>query len=405
MANNVTPTSLLNRIKGQPQQVVSKLVDYIPEKVLLNPNVKIADTSMGGGHYLKEVIDRRLNAGMSREDAVRNLYGFESNTVYLNHARWKLDLQDVNLAILKSQDLNKLGMKFGAIITNPPYQDSSTNSKSQKLWIDFAMGATELLEDGGYMAFVTPASVIGTTRVPAQFRKKFTTDLCLDFLDHDDGEYFPGVGVKICSWGVHKVKYTGKTEVTSGGVTKVLDIRKTLPTPFHQKVIQDLADKIYDGFKKSGIPYVDLQTIKLSPEPVDNGKHIVYISGRNKFIRTDQELETFGQWKFVASGSATYKQWFVTQDVATGTNFFVPVNGPEEGVALGDTLMHPVMRFYLDAWKKTAGYTPALKNKGCLPDIRGIADEDVYEVFGLDEADRKLIADTVQEYKSIERVL
>lgn len=398
-----TPTSLLNRIKAQPRHVVDRLLSHIPRSVLIDPKTKVGDLAMGGGHYLAAVLQMRLDAGIPREEAVKTLYGAESSLVFLNYARWNLDLSDIYLEFSKAEELPEFTGELKVVIGNPPYQDSSTNCKSKKLWMEITKGAAEKLPDGAYMAMVTPNSIIGSTRVPAMFRELFSTDFSLDFLDHDDGQYFPGVGVDICTWGVRKVPYTGETKVTSGGVTKVIDIRETLPTPFHKKALQDLSEKIFAGFKSSGLPAIDLQSLKADlPEEV-NGPHKVYTSGRNKFYLTNAEGPTFGQWKFVVSGSATYKQWFVTQDVAVGTNYFVPVATAEEGCEIGETLMHPVMRFYLDTWKKTAGYTPAIKNKDCLPDIRGV--EDVYSTFGLDEADRKLIQETFQEYNTIERVL
>jgi hypothetical protein len=184
-----------------------------------------------------------------------------------------------------------------------------------------------------------------------------------------------------------------------------MDVRKELPTPFHKKDNQNLAFKIHDSFKSSDLPFLDLVSLKIDLPVDEEGTHTVYTSGRNKSYKTNSLPPTSGQWKFVVSGSATYKQWFVTQSAVTGTNQYVLVDNPEEGCEIGETLMHPVLRFYLDTWKKTAGYTPAIKNKGCVPDTRGLTYEEVFDVFNLTEEDKKLIFNTVEQYRVIKRVI
>ena len=401
----VIPSSLLNRIGTQPADLVSDLLAYVPREVLINPATRVADLAMGGGDYLAAVLKLRLDAGVPREEAVRTLYGFESNIMYLNRARWSMDLHDANLAILKEQDLDKLRMEFDVIIGNPPYQDSSTNCYSKKLWMQFTFKAYELLKEGGYLALVTPQSFVGVTRVPAAIRKLFTTEGSLLKVNHDHGDRFPGIGVGICSWAVLKKPYNGKTEVTSGATTKTLDIRKELPTPFHKKAILDVVDKIHSRFKESGLPSIPLQKINIDLPADPKGEYTVYTSGRGKKYTTAEKPETEGQWKFVVSGSSSYKQWYVTKSAITGHNFYVPVNSPEEGIAYGETLLHPTMMIYLDLWKRTSGFTPAIKNKDCLPDLRNLSEEQIQAIFKLTPDEQAIVDAHYKQYKEIERVI
>jgi hypothetical protein len=400
-----TPTSLFNRIKTQPEEVVKGLLSYIPFSTLVDPSVKVADLAMGGGDYLASVLKLRMEAGVPREQAVRTLYGFESNIMYLNRARWSMNLHDANLAILKASDLSNLRMEFDVIIGNPPYQDSSTKCYSKKLWMEFTFKSYELLRGGGYLALVTPQSFIGVTRVPATFRKVFTTESSLLKVNHDHGERFPGIGVDICSWAVQKKPYTGSTEVICSGESRILDIRKDLPTPFDKKFKQDLVAKIHTRFKESGLEAINLQRADIDLPADPEGEYTVYTSGRNKNYRTSEKPPTQGQWKFVVSGSASYKQWFVTQSAVTGHNFYVPVDSPEEGLAYGETLSIPEMVIYLDVWKRTSGFTPAIKNKDCLPDLRNLSEKKLQDIFKLTPEEQAVVSSHYKPYKEIERVI
>jgi hypothetical protein len=139
--------------------------------------------------------------------------------------------------------------------------------------------------------------------------------------------------------------------------------------------------------------------------PADDGDYKVYISGRKKFYLTDEVPNNAGKWKVAYGYSATYKGWFVTQDAVAGSHRMVYVDSPEEGIAIGETLLHPVMAFYLDNWRKTAGFTPAIKNKGCLPDIRGLSDSQIQQLFELTDEEWGYIYSAHKAAKELPRVI
>jgi hypothetical protein len=107
----------------------------------------------------------------------------------------------------------------------------------------------------------------------------------------------------------------------------------------------------------------------------------------------------------VFSFSATYKQWFVTDQNVSGTNVYVPVTSVEEGLEIGESLMHPIITYYIDNWRRTAGFCPAIKNNGALPDVRGFSTEDLIDKFELTDEEYEYIQNNHQPYKSLPRVL
>jgi hypothetical protein len=195
------------------------------------------------------------------------------------------------------------------------------------------------------------------------------------------------------------------TEVTEGSNTVAVDLRKELPLIEKNKFGDSLAEKINSIVKRTETKTLDILCEEFNFLPEEGGEHKVYTSGRNKFYLTNSDSESRGKWRVVFSFSATYKGWFVTQDDAEGFNRVVYVSSPEEGIEIGNTLLHPVISFYLDTWRKTAGFTPAIKNQGCLPDIRGLIDEEVKLKFELTDEEYDYIQNSHKPYKSVLRVL
>jgi hypothetical protein len=295
-------------------------------------------------------------------------------------------------------------MKFDVVIGNPPYQDSNNAARNNKLWMKFIFLSLELLKDNGYLSFVTPRSFVGATKIPAQIRKLLSSDYSLLEVNHNADIYFK-VGVKICSWLAVKQPYQESTLVTEGSHSWKINLKKDLPLVRDKFIPNAIAEKIYSIIEKDSTVKLKTVFVDSSLKEKTGGNYRVYYSGRNKFYYSDEKLETHGKWKIAFSFSATYKQWFVTRDDVIKTNRMILVETPEEGVEIGNTFMSPILAFYMDTWRKTAGYTPAIKNKDCLPDIRGMTDQQVKELFELTDEEYGYIIDNHVPYKSIQRVI
>lgn len=295
-------------------------------------------------------------------------------------------------------------MQFDVIIGNPPYQDSSNAAKNNKLWMKFTFLGLSLLKPGGYMSFVTPRSFVGRTLQPAKIRALLTGDYSLLKVNHDADSYFK-VGVDICYWVASKLPYEGVTNVVEGNKGRVIDLREELPLLVAKKQQDGIAEKINEIVKRDSTVRLNSVANEVEFAPAEDGKYKVYTSGRKKFYFTNEVPNNAGQWKVAYGYSATYKGWFVTRDAVAGSHRMVYVETPEEGVAIGETLMHPVMMFYLDNWRKTAGFTPAIKNKGCLPDIRGLTDSQIQQLFELTDEEWAYIYSAHKAAKELPRVI
>ena len=58
-----------------PEELCRKMINMIPLEKLLDNNLKILDPAVGSGNFLDTIIKIRMEHGMSREEAKKNLYG------------------------------------------------------------------------------------------------------------------------------------------------------------------------------------------------------------------------------------------------------------------------------------------------------------------------------------------
>lgn len=103
--------------------------------------------------------------GSTSLDAINNRgWSPEDITVWENDSRHVYAIKCISGIIdtILSKDTKKLielgstGMKFSTILANPPYQ-KGTKSSGNTLWDEFLSIGLELLEDGGYLSFITPS--------------------------------------------------------------------------------------------------------------------------------------------------------------------------------------------------------------------------------------------------------
>ena len=277
-------------------------------------------------------------------------------------------------------------MKFTAILANPPYQNPNSKAKNNKLWTKIVEQHLEMLAPGGDMCEVTPASVLGNTGKGKKFLQLFSTIYNLKLIDYTADDYFTE-GVDICRWHLVNEPYQGKTTVITHGGSFTWDLRDGLPLFGDAALKHSILEKIANS-NHPRIPLKMGQEIA-NDEYVPDGKYEVFKSG-NKVARTNVVPDTGDVLKFIVPFSSSYKKRFVSNGFVGMLNAWCPIASEEEGTRLSKIFDSPIVRFFVENYKRTSGFTPAIKNAE-VPDIADY--ENLSEQFGF----------TTQELNYLER--
>jgi hypothetical protein len=157
-------------------ELVQDVIDKIPLSVWKNPQSKFLDPCMGKGTFLIEIVKRLVYIyGYSQEDAISRVYGYDVWIKYINRSK-RLGLVNVFHKDFLNEEFN---MKFDVIVGNPPYQETHEDGRSKKnalrLWAKFVIHILDknILNENGYLSFVTPSGWAGSSSEVYQKMKNF----------------------------------------------------------------------------------------------------------------------------------------------------------------------------------------------------------------------------------------
>ncbi len=301
----------------------------------------------------------------------RNLTVWESCDSHRNRVKYI----DNNVKVVDSHP----NMKFTAILSNPPYKDDS-KAKNNKLWHKIINQHLPLLVPGGDMCEVTPASVLSITGEGKKFLKLFSTRYNLVEIDYTADQYFTE-SVSICSWHLVNEPYQGKTKVITKEGEFEWDLRNGVPVFGDNVLKQDILLKIANSNHRR-IPLKIGQEIA-TKDYVPDGKYEIYHSSK-KIKRTNVIPTTGDILKFIVPFSSTYKNGgiFISNGYVGMLNCWCPIASEEEGNRLNKIFDLNIIQFYIDNYKKSAGFTASIKN-GEVSDITDY--NNLPEQFGFTE--------------------
>lgn len=184
--------------------LVKIMLDYIPSKFWLNKNIRVLDPCCGNGNF---------GAYCMFKTDLNNLWFYDINQVRLDICK-----QVLNPKNIKNQDFLKLdGEKFDLIMGNPPY--SGGGNKNRSLSNTFIEHSIDLLNDGGFLCFVTPNNWMTYNNNNATLKKLLQNGSFI-VINNDVKKFFPGVGSSFTVFLWQKNVFDNKTIVYNNFLIK-----------------------------------------------------------------------------------------------------------------------------------------------------------------------------------------
>ncbi len=164
-----------------PMNCVRTMIDYVPNELWNRKNIKVFDPCCGNGNF---------GAYCKFKTSIDNIWFNELNPIRFANCKKILNPKHINNGDafhLKGEFLSK----WDLIMANPPY--SGGGNKNRSLSNQFIEYAIELLNDKGYLCFITPNNWM-TYNNDNTTLKKLLTQGSFIVIDNDAKKYFPGIG-------------------------------------------------------------------------------------------------------------------------------------------------------------------------------------------------------------------
>lgn len=263
-------------------------------------------------------------------------------------------------------------MKFDVVLANPPYDGEMEGlDQTKKIWISFAHKCLDLVDDNGYLGFVSPPSWVLSN--DAKLKKVRDRILSCDLQSLRLGiqDQFPSKpGVQIGYLVLKNVPYGGNTQFIDEGTTvsKTIDLRNGLPLNPDEQYRQDLITKIHNA----------------SPN-------------KYKFILNDKkgkDLSAPGVLKVIVNYSKAYyspvntvdNNMPITVDPINNKQGYIPIKTQKEGKFHKSFLHSKAIIWFANNYKRRGqtGFCDAVK-RCAIPQFQTKlwTDQEVYQVLGL----------------------
>jgi len=196
-----------------PMACVKRMIDYIPNDFWKNKNIKVLDPCAGNGNF---------GAYCILKTNEKNIWFNELNEK--RYSNCKSIINPSNLFNKNALSLEKDGKRgWDLVVANPPY--SGGGNKNQSLSNLFIEKSIDLLDDNGYLCFITPNNWMTYNNNNTTLKRLLSEGSFL-IIDNTAKQFFPKVGSSFTIFIWQKNVFTNKTKVFNNYLIK--DIKESI---------------------------------------------------------------------------------------------------------------------------------------------------------------------------------
>lgn len=301
-----------------PMRCVKKMIDYIPNEFWKNKSIKILDPCSGYGNF---------GAYCASKTSDKNITYNE-----LSQERYDWCKKHINPKNITNKDafdyFRDTKNKYDLIVANPPYSGGKNKNKSiSNLFIE---GAIDILNDDGYLCFITPNNWMSFNNNNPTLRKLLEQGQFV-ILDHSAKKYFNTVGSSFVIFVWKKTKEAIKTKVINNFLLKdeqevfIEKENKFLPLYISQNILSIINKTI--GDERNEFNYrCDLHNFtqkKLLSDAKDNVFKYETIHTINKTRYASIKQDIYDNWNIIIP-LTTYFKPFITnkKNVTQSVGYF-----------------------------------------------------------------------------------
>lgn len=285
-----------NGIGNFPMVVYKKLLEHLPDRYN-GPNGNYSNENGKKKHIIEKML-YMVELDPANVKISRRIFGSNANIScadFLNQQeKWKRDFGGLD--------------KFDIIMGNPPFQDSIEEKDTKKtkprkggknkLYERITMYCLTLLENKGYLLFVTPDNILTGNKNPT-YNELIKYDIHDININNIKGRYFPGIGQQMCYFLLKKIKTNGfKTKITNNKDNKIdviIKDRAINPVVDWSIYTEKIINEYIDTNKQNNFKRTSEVNIENNPD----GKIKVLINSNESVKTNNKDIEGYGLSKFI----------------------------------------------------------------------------------------------------------
>lgn len=200
-----------------PFDCVKRMIDYVPEEFWQRKSIKVIDPCCGNGNF---------GAYISLKTNPNNIFYNDLNLIRLQNCKKILNPKHIacSNAFELSGDFDR---KYDLVVANPPY--SGGGNKNRSLSNDFIELAIDLLNDKGYLCYITPNNWMTYNNNNTTLKKLLTLGSFV-VIDCNAKQYFPKVGSSFVIIVWQKNVFDNKTKIVNAFLKKDTQENVVIPS-------------------------------------------------------------------------------------------------------------------------------------------------------------------------------